>query len=147
MKSLEDIIAKALAPIVAKIDALDRKIEAAKKPKKEEKPKPGHQRMRAAIDQRPPFTKVPGRITASTAIKCLHSLGIDVPVSDGIVASGYTIDTKQLDEALARNNLSICERLRFKFALGQLGLLQAGKKVEWAVGQHTFSDSWSKKFQ
>lgn len=69
-------------------------------------------------------------------MEVLHQIGIEVPLAIAasannsrksmlyaVRATKFSVDTKELDAALAKQELSISERLRYKFALENVGLL------------------------
>jgi hypothetical protein len=76
------------------------------------------------------------RLTGSTILETLDKLGIAVPLSIqasakdsresmsyAVRATKFQVDMKELDAALAKTELSISERLRYKFALENVGLI------------------------
>jgi hypothetical protein len=77
---------------------------------------------------------LPTRLSAAAIIEVLHKLNISVPLTveaaatsrDGmaaqIKAAHFSIGTNELDAALSKTELSISEKLRFKFALECVGL-------------------------
>jgi hypothetical protein len=82
-----------------------------------------------------PLKYLPSRLTASAILATLEQIGITIPLaisasakdsreslSYAVRASRFSLDTKALDEALARTELGIAERLRFKFAAEQIGI-------------------------
>jgi hypothetical protein len=79
---------------------------------------------------------LPLRLTANAVLDVLEKLGIDVPLSISVSAkdsreslsyavraSKWSVDVKDLDAALAKTDLGIAERLRYKFALENCGLI------------------------
>jgi hypothetical protein len=83
-----------------------------------------------------PMTYLPSRLSAGAIIEVLSQIGLEIPLAISasakssreemgysIRAMRFTIDEKALDAALAKQELSISDRLRLKFALGDVGLI------------------------
>jgi hypothetical protein len=83
-----------------------------------------------------PLRHLPSRLSASTIIETLGQIGIEIPLAISasakssreemgfsIKAMRFRLDEKALDAALARQDLTISDRLRLKFALEDVGLL------------------------
>ena len=102
----------------------------------------------AAEIEREPLTRIAGRLTDGTIRKHLLQCGVELP-PDGelnvILASGKTLaasDIAKIDAALDKAALSISERLRFKYALAQKGLLPKGRSVSFGLSPaHTSATS------
>jgi hypothetical protein len=82
-----------------------------------------------------PLKYLPTRLTASALISTLEQIGINIPpairvcagqskedLGYSIRAAKFSVDQKELDAALAKQELSISERLRFRFALESIGI-------------------------
>jgi hypothetical protein len=82
-----------------------------------------------------PLKYLPTRLTASAIVETLAAIGINIPVSISasakssredlgyaVRASKFSVGTKELDDALSKTELSISERLRFKWAAETIGI-------------------------
>jgi hypothetical protein len=82
-----------------------------------------------------PLRFLPTRLSATAILETLKTIGIEVPLAItasanksredmgyAIRAAKFSISTKAIDEALAKTELSISEKLRFKYSLEVVGL-------------------------
>jgi hypothetical protein len=78
---------------------------------------------------------LPSRLTAQAILATLEAIGISIPLSikasagqsredlgHALRATRFSLGMKELDTALSKTELSISEKLRFKYAAEQIGI-------------------------
>jgi hypothetical protein len=75
-----------------------------------------------------PLTYLPNKLDAAACLEIIERIDPEMTAA-GITASREQIDIDRIDSALEYTELSIADKIRFKYALERNGLLARGKRA------------------
>jgi hypothetical protein len=86
--------------------------------------------VKPIIQYKQPLRHLPQRLDAAACLEVLARIDQDpLTKTDSVLAARKSLTVELIDDALEYTELSTSDRIRFKYALTQVGILSVGKKV------------------
>jgi hypothetical protein len=84
--------------------------------------------LRTKPQQTRPFTHLPVKLDAAACLAILNRLDPDITV-DSVAAARKSFDVDRIDLLLEYTDLSVADRIHFKSALSEFGILPRGVRA------------------